>query len=388
VVIIPFILLGVVVAYLAIESVLINRWRNKLPIRIHVNGTRGKSSVTRYIAAGLRASGRRPLAKVTGVRPTIIYPDGKTSIIKRRGPANVREQLRMFFTAHRYGCDAIVLECMSIVPALQKLETRILQPHITVLTNISDDHREELGKSDEERTEAYCSSLPSNAIVVTNDLKHLASVQETGRLKNTKVIVPSNDFRDSISSLPQEIIRNNVALALTVCESFGVERRLALIAILAEATEQTPFHKIFMVGEQKVHFVNGFAVNDVPSAISFLDLWKKTIGGWDKLVFVINTRADRPLRSVEFATWCSSLDDLSEIILIGSHVPFMKRELVKFGYPVEKISFWSERQIQSPIDSLKRNISEPTAVFGFGNIAGDGFLLIDALEKSSTNRMI
>lgn len=28
-----------------------------IPIRIHVNGTRGKSSVTRLIAAGLRAGG-------------------------------------------------------------------------------------------------------------------------------------------------------------------------------------------------------------------------------------------------------------------------------------------------------------------------------------------
>ena len=44
----------------------------QLPIRIHVNGSRGKSSVTRLIAAGLRAGGLKTLAKTTGTAPLII----------------------------------------------------------------------------------------------------------------------------------------------------------------------------------------------------------------------------------------------------------------------------------------------------------------------------
>ena len=33
-----------------------HRWhRRRIPVRVHVNGSRGKSSVTRLIAAGLRA---------------------------------------------------------------------------------------------------------------------------------------------------------------------------------------------------------------------------------------------------------------------------------------------------------------------------------------------
>jgi len=38
----------------------------RIPVRVHVNGTRGKSSVTRLIAAGLRSTGRRVFAKTTG----------------------------------------------------------------------------------------------------------------------------------------------------------------------------------------------------------------------------------------------------------------------------------------------------------------------------------
>ena len=40
---------------------------SNIPLRINVNGTRGKSSVTRLISAGLRAGGIRTFAKTTNI---------------------------------------------------------------------------------------------------------------------------------------------------------------------------------------------------------------------------------------------------------------------------------------------------------------------------------
>jgi len=54
-----------------------------IPIRVHVNGTRGKSSVTRLIAAGLRAGGRKTVAKITGTLPRVVLPDGREAAIVR-----------------------------------------------------------------------------------------------------------------------------------------------------------------------------------------------------------------------------------------------------------------------------------------------------------------
>ena len=54
-------LLLIAVGY--IEVSIHNLSLKKIPVRIHVNGTRGKSSVTRLIAAGLRFGGIKTLAK-------------------------------------------------------------------------------------------------------------------------------------------------------------------------------------------------------------------------------------------------------------------------------------------------------------------------------------
>src|SRR5450631_4519454 len=65
-------------------------WRHRrhlraVPLRIHVAGTRGKSTTTRLIAAGLRAGGRRVMAKTTGTEPRLIGPDGTEAPWRRRG---------------------------------------------------------------------------------------------------------------------------------------------------------------------------------------------------------------------------------------------------------------------------------------------------------------
>ena len=43
--------------YVIIERLLINYYRKKIPLIIHVNGIRGKSTTTRLIDAGLRNCG-------------------------------------------------------------------------------------------------------------------------------------------------------------------------------------------------------------------------------------------------------------------------------------------------------------------------------------------
>ena len=58
------------------ENTMHIRALENIPLRIHVNGSRGKSSGTRLVAAGLRAGGLKVLAKTTGSAPRIIDKNG------------------------------------------------------------------------------------------------------------------------------------------------------------------------------------------------------------------------------------------------------------------------------------------------------------------------
>ena len=134
----------------------------RVPVRIFVNGTRGKSSVTRLITAVLRGSGTPTVGKTTGTCSRLILPDGKERPVPRDGPPNIAELIRTFRTAHRLGAEAIVFECMAVDPDLQRIaEERIVRPTITVLTNARLDHTDVQGSSVYEIARGFaCSSRP------------------------------------------------------------------------------------------------------------------------------------------------------------------------------------------------------------------------------------
>jgi poly-gamma-glutamate synthase PgsB/CapB len=109
---------------------------SKVPIRVHVNGTRGKSSVTRLIAAGLRAGGIRTFAKTTGTTAKVISDNGDEFSVYRPSGANIIEQLRVIDFAARNGAEALVIECMALQPMYQSLcELKIIKSTVGVITN-------------------------------------------------------------------------------------------------------------------------------------------------------------------------------------------------------------------------------------------------------------
>jgi len=90
-----------------------------LPIRVHINGSRGKSSVTRLVAAGLRAGGLKTVAKTTGSAPRIIDQNGNDKIIHRLRSASIGEQVKLLRYFAQDKPDALVIECMAVQPVYQ-----------------------------------------------------------------------------------------------------------------------------------------------------------------------------------------------------------------------------------------------------------------------------
>jgi hypothetical protein len=84
-------LLGMI-AWLIVEVRHHNRNLKKIPLRITVSGTRGKTTVVRSLASILRLAGYQVLAKTTGSEARLILPDGTEEPIKRHGLTTIMEQ--------------------------------------------------------------------------------------------------------------------------------------------------------------------------------------------------------------------------------------------------------------------------------------------------------
>ena len=77
------------------ESIAHRRRINKLDFRIHVNGIRGKSTVTRIIAGLLREGGFVTIAKSTGTRQRSSIVTGVDEPINRKAAPTILEQIEI-----------------------------------------------------------------------------------------------------------------------------------------------------------------------------------------------------------------------------------------------------------------------------------------------------
>ncbi len=382
-----FISLGFLLAaiiYFVVEYYIIQRAVSSFTHRVIVNGTRGKSSVTAYIAAGLRAGSIKTIAKITGIVPTIILSDGTEETIKRKGSARVQEQFKIIRTAWKKGADALVMECMSLHPEYQRIETKALKPNLYIITNIGDDHFEEMGDKMSERVESICSAIPKNSKVITISDDNIEQVRELAAKSNTEVIVPTEFVSEQ--QLPAGVFPQNINIALTALEIMGVNPEVVKQQIITYAsTYKYPVRKIDS-SNGNLYFVNGFAVNDPPSAEAFINYWRGKFNPDAGVSIILNTRADRPGRTKLFCSWLTESTYVKNIFLTGSHTKTALRILSK-TLPDKIVSAEDSKILVQKIMNEKYTGDQEHIIFGIGNIAGSGFEIMDIIESKSKEHL-
>ena len=220
--------------YLVIENIVHNLNIKKIPIRIHVNGTRGKSSVARLIAAGVRAGGYRTFAKTTGTLARYIDVDGSEKPVFRIGYSNISEQVKVMFKARRAKADAIIIECMALQPLLQSLcELKIVKATHGVLTNARPDHLDVMGPTERDVAKALAGTVPVKSKYFTAEDIHLNFLEYACKDRDTQIFPATSQDAEKITD--EEInkfvyseFKINVALALKVTEDLGIPRDVAL----------------------------------------------------------------------------------------------------------------------------------------------------------------
>ncbi|MDO5016016.1 MAG: poly-gamma-glutamate synthase PgsB [Eubacteriales bacterium] len=354
---------------LLIERILLKRAREKIRTVIHVNGTRGKSTIVRLIDAGLRQNSKLQIySKITGTKPAVIDTQGRLLEIKRRGRANIKEQVRQLIKAARQGTEIFIVECMAILPELQKIcEERILHADILVLSNVRNDHIPEMGNSLEEVALAFTHTFPKEGIIFTGEKRYNQLFADMAKAKNSRLIQVELDSElTGLESWPP-FLRENVALALAVCEELGVERQAAWAGMKNYLPDPYAFREYAL--PDGAIFANALTANDPESTGMILDwlLSKENLQG-RQLIILLNYREDRPARTREMLAWAEQ-QDVDELWLLGKHKLKQDKSAKKFTHytSVDKL----------PLGELKGN----ELIFAVGNVGEAGFQLLHLVEE-------
>ena len=388
----PLIILGALALVLIASGLLEFRYHqlvlSSIPIRIHVNGTRGKSSVTRLIAAGLRAGGKRTFAKTTGTAPRVIDSKGIDRIIHRLRRPSIGEQVRLLKYFSSENPDVVVMECMAVQPQYQWIsEHQMVKSHIGVITNARPDHLDEMGPTEVDVVKSLCNSIPVGGTLVTAEDKHKDILQSAADRNQSEIF-----FSDE-SSVSEKDLNNfayiehpqNVAIALDVCHKMGVERDIALSGMHSVRPDLGALVVWKLLGKQgSLQFVNGMAAND---PVSTLQIWKFVIDRYPTTsgtAVFFNSRDDRPLRTKQMLELTFEEIKPEYFIIRGDKIEAKVRRLLHHS-PDTEVSIFS---LNESIDSVSESIlslPDDVLVFAIGNQVGTGQEILQKLSESRDN---
>jgi poly-gamma-glutamate synthase PgsB/CapB len=347
--------------------------------RIHVNGTRGKSSVTRLIAAGLREAGMVVCAKTTGSTARMILPDGHELPIYRPAGPNVIEQKRIVAVASAYGAEALVIECMAIQPLLQSLsELKLVRATHAVITNARPDHLEVMGPTEKEVAHALAGITPLRGKLYTAEHTHLDAMRAAAAdRKSQLVVVDPFDDEEALSKFRYTEHADNVALALAVCADLGVEREVALRGMWKGRPDPGAMteRRLDFFG-RRIVFVNGFAANDPVSTEQVWTLALERYNGVGRRIAVFNCRTDRPQRSRALGQACVGWQPADHVVVMGSSTHVFADAATRAGLDATKIVLVEGLPVEEVFERIVSLAGESALVMGMGNIGGDGLKLV------------
>jgi len=356
----------------------------EIPMRIHINGTRGKSSVTRLVAAGLRAGGIRTFAKTTGTAPRVIDAEGKDHIIHRLRKPSIGEQVRLLRFFAREKVDAVVMECMAVQPQYQWIsEQQMVKSQIGVITNVRPDYLDEMGPTTEDIALSLSNSIPRNGTFITAENTFFPQLAEVAkRRKSRSIQVAENTVnRSDLQRFSYLEHPQNVALSLAVCEQLGIDRKTALdgmVTVQPDLGALVAWRLKFDAAA--VFFINSMAAND---PVSTLNIWSFVIDRYpvegDVCVF-LNTRDDRQYRTKQLLQLTMEHIKPDHFVVRGSKIDSQIKHLAHYSPGTEVHIVDSEAAYSKVLDAFKL-LADDSLIFAIGNQVGAGQNIVNMIRK-------
>ncbi len=346
--------------------------------------------MTRLIAGALKESGVSVLARTTGSKPMIVFPDGSEKEIERRGYPSILEGKKILKLASQLKVKALVVEMMSIQPECLHIESLYLfKPHILVLTNIRTDHISQMGSKKKDIAGCFSSGIPSKTDIFIPKEDDFAVIDKTAKMIHSNVhkVSVSNygDITNKRKKLPFFEFDENIGLSLAVLNFMGIEKQSALKGMSGIRRDYGSL-KVWRAKKKLTHpshyFVNLFASNDPEStqqALRFLrkrDFFKKRT-----CIGVLSLRDDRGDRSLQ---WLESLkkgtfSEFKKFFFVGKHSFVMKRKLGKRNDM--DVVVYRKPEPERIIQDISKEEKGSVVIVGMGNIEGFGKKMVDYWEK-------
>ncbi|WP_225830535.1 poly-gamma-glutamate synthase PgsB [Streptomyces sp. NK08204] len=357
-----------------------------IPTRVLINGIRGKSSITRLCAGALRGGGLVTVAKTTGTAARFIHPDATEEPVYRKfGIANVVEQIGIVRRAAAYKPDALVIECMAVMPALQEInQSKLIRSTIGVLCNVREDHLAEMGPTLDDVARSLSRSMPEDGICVTAEKDRFHILQEEADSRNCRLIYadPETVTDEELRGFSWFTFKENVAIALTVAELLGVDRETALQGMY----EAPPDPGVLSVERYQTHegkklrFANVFAANDPESTLMNINQLLDLGAIHRPLNVVINCRPDRVERNGQMGEIIPDLDP--ERVFVIGHPAKSAIDAIPAEFRSRAVDLGGDkRDPEEFMGKMLDMLGPDSSMVAIGNIHGQGEILLEHLAE-------
>ncbi|SEN94346.1 poly-gamma-glutamate synthase PgsB/CapB [Actinacidiphila rubida] len=358
----------------------------QIPVRVLVNGIRGKSSITRLCAGALRGGRLVTVAKTTGTAARFIHPDATEEPVYRKfGIANVVEQIGIVRRAASYRPHAMVIECMAVMPALQEInQSKLIKSTIGVLCNVREDHLAEMGPTLDDVARSLSRSMPIGGVCVTAERERYDILAEEAAARNCELIYadPESVSDEELRGFSWFTFKENVAIALKVAELLGVDRQTALRGmydappdpgVLSVERYQTPDGK-------RLRFANVFAANDPESTLMNIEQLLDLGAVHRPLNVLINCRPDRVERNGQMGEIVPRLAP-DQVFVIG-HPAKSAIDAIPAEWRDRAVDLGGDRRDPDGLlTEVLDRLGPDSSLVAIGNIHGRGELLLERIAE-------
>lgn len=354
-----FLLFSLLVVLGVLEYRIHKKNLDKIKIRILVNGTRGKTSVTRIVWEALNEKGIKTSGRTTGSSAEELFPGLPSLKVERKRGPRITELLGFVRKAVRCGSEAVAVECMALAPENQKLfATHLLRPTHVIITNSYVDHIAEIGRSRADVIWALANSVPKGARLYTLESDY-QGINADVRLVTVK------HYDCEGAHIP--IHDDNLSVAEACLSDFGIGREEMLRAVV-NLVPDPGLHKDLVLPNGAV-FRPEFSVNDYECMKREV---ARALEESSHVTVVFNNRSDREYRLPVLKKILGEYRNaIEKVFVLGDYGIKCERYLSMGG----KVN--CKRISIGDLKSAMEVSEEGNLYLALGNIKGDGEILIN-----------